>query len=480
MRLEVCISFIGIILLVAGLAMILSAVIGLIYHDGSADVLLISGLLTACIGAFPWVFVPLSKNVTLREAVFIVFGAWTTISIIGALPFYLYGSPFNAINAIFESTSGFTTTGASILADIEALPHGLLFWRAMTHFIGGSGIVVFAIAVLPGLHRISNELFSQEYSGIAVGRQFGRSGTLSQIIVTVFAGLILLETIVLMICKLSWFDALTISFATVATGGFAPYNSSIASLNSLTVEIIMMVFMIISGMNFAFLYGLFFGRGRKNIGWETVKYYLLLLSTATLIASAVSYQNIYPTLGESIRYASFQVISVGTSTGFASADSSVWPYTAHFVILLMTLICASAGSTSGGIKIDRVIIFFKLVRQYIRSVIHPRMIRTVRLNGRTIELEAAKDAMIFIILYLTIAGFATFLLAITGTGLREAFSGTAACISNVGPGLGKIGSLGNYNGISGFGKLLLCSVMLIGRLELLVFILPFTRSFWKA
>jgi len=479
MRLEVCVHYIGSLLVLNGTAMLLSAAIALGYADGSFDILMVSGLITAGFGVLPWLFVPNVKDISLKEAVLIVAGAWLALSFAGAIPFYLYGQPFNFINALFESVSGYTTTGSSILEDIESLPKGLLFWRSLTHALGGMGIIVLGIAILPALSKISSNLMKQEYSGLVAQPLFPRARTISQVLLLVYLGLIALQTSFLLLTGLSWFDAVTTAFGTIATGGFSVRNLSIASYNNLAVEIIVMVFMTVSGMNFAFLFALLMRRGQKIYGWETAKVYLSLQVVFIILVTVLIHGKIYQRWGEALRYAAFQLLSVGTSTGFATADSSVWTPPAHMILVFLTLLCACAGSTSGGIKVDRLVLYWKLCRQNVRSLIHPRMIQTIRMDGAALDLEAAKTAMLFIVSYLLIIAVSTSFLALNGAEMLDAFSGSAACMGNVGPGLGKVGSMGNYSSISGSGKLILSLVMIIGRLEIFVLVLPFTRNFWK-
>ena len=480
MNITVTIRYIGLVIVVAGFFMLVSAAVGAMYGDDSWDILLVSGLIVIGFALYPLIFVPRPKMLSIREAVVVVAGAWVFTSIAGALPFYLWGPPFNSINALFESSSGFTTTGASILENIESIPKGLLFWRSMTNWLGGTGIIVFAIAVLPAIGQVSNVLLGQESSGLSVQRMFPRAKIIAQVIVKIYVGLTLAETLLLMVFGLPLFDALTTSFATIATGGFSPRNLSIGAYNHLGVEIAVIAFMVVSGMNFAFLYGSLTTRSGVRRGWEIARFYLIFLAVGAIISTLSIYGKVYDNLGTALRYASFQVISVGSSTGFATADSAVWTPSSHIIMIMMSLICACAGSTSGGIKIDRILLLLKLIRQKLKQLIHPSMVKIVRMDGVAIEMESAKDSSLFIVFYLSIVVISTFFIAFTGADLLESFTGTVACMGNVGPGLGKVGTVGNYNFLSDSAKFVLCGVMLLGRLEIYVLLLPITKSFWKS
>ena len=266
MRLPVVVYYIGFVLALVGLLMALSAAVSLAYEDGSADILFVGGLLVIGAGVFPMVFVPFPRKISPREAMLIVAGAWTTSIIAGAAPFYLYGLPFTLINALFESVSGFTTTGASILTDVEALPKGLRFWRSMTHWIGGVGIIVFALAVLPMLGQVTHALFRHEYSGLTGPQAAPRAKQIARVILVIFVSLTLIQTVLLMTAGVNLYEASTTAFGTLATGGFSVRNLSIAGYNSLSVEMIVMSFMIISGMNYSFIFLLITAPRRKMPG----------------------------------------------------------------------------------------------------------------------------------------------------------------------------------------------------------------------
>lgn len=480
MRPTIVVRYIGLVLLICAAMMVVSAGVGLFYGGEAVASLLASAAMLACFGAFPMVFVPRAKRLDVRESLAIVTGGWITVGIAGSLPYLLWGDPFTTANAIFESVSGMTTTGSTILTSIETLPKGLLFWRASTHWIGGIGIIVLALAILPGLTPVGHLLLRSEYSSVAAAPNVPRASEIARIILYVYFGLTLAETIGLLLTGLSLFDAVTTSFATIATGGFSPRDSSIATYHSLATEMVVLLFMILSGINFAFLFGLMVKNPRKQrVGRAVVYTYLAGLALGTLIVAWNAWGKNYDSFWEAVRYSSFQVASVGTSTGFATADSAVWPPLSQGLLMIFALVGATAGSTSGAIKTDRIVLFGKLIRQRFFMMMHPEGIRPIRLDGKAIDTDIAQDAMLFIVAYLVVVGAGTLLVATTGVDLLESLSGTIACMGNIGPGLGKVGSMGNFAYLPDSAKYIESAVMIIGRVEIYGVLLVFTRRFWK-
>jgi trk system potassium uptake protein TrkH len=478
MRLEVCVKYTGFILLIIGAGILLSALVGWFYQDESALNLTVSGLLICGIGIFPYIFIPKADNISTKEAILIVTGVWTIGTIAGGLPFYLYGEPFNFVRAWFEIVSGFTTTGGSILAIVEDLPKGLLFWRSFSQWIGGTGIVIFAIVVLPALDYVSPPIFRQEYSA-ASQHIYPRTKSISVALVYTYIIITLAEIVALMLTGLGLYDAVTISFSTLATGGFSVKNTSLAAYNNLPAEIVVMIFMTISSMNLVFLHTLLFWRKQKVVGWEVARLNLIILAVVIVFTTISLYGRIYHSFGESLRYASFTVIAQATTTGFANADDSIWNAPALILLILITFTGACSGSTGGAIKVDRALIFLKLLRYKVRKLYHPKAAGIIRIDGNAIEINDAKDAMLFSTLYIVIVLIATIMLTFMGVNLLEAFTGTAACMGNVGPGLGAVGSMGNFSGIPDLGIFILTLVMLVGRLEIYILIIPFSRGFWR-
>ena len=399
--------------------------------------------------------------------------------LIGAVPYILWGGEFTFSNAFFESVSGFTTTGSTILQNIEALPHGLLFWRASTHWIGGIGIIIFVLSVLPSSGIVGLVLFRSEVSSVAQENFKQRANKAIQIITGVYLVLTLAETLLLVLFGMNLFDAITHSFATIATGGFSPKNASVAFYNSVAIETVILIFMIFSGIHFVILYSVVTGKSRQFWKSPVVKYYLLIMLIATtLIAIGIHHQT-YNSWIDSFRYSAFQVLSVGTSTGFATADSNVWPPFTHLILIFLSLQCAGAGSTSGGIKADRMVLLWKAFIRQIKRVMYPNAVIPIRMGENSVKDLLVGNSILFITIYLMVIFISTLLLSMLGLGINEAFSGSVATMGNVGPGFGTIGTTGNFSQIPLLGKWIFSIVMLIGRLEIFAFFIFFSPRQWS-
>jgi len=480
MRLHILLRFVGIILLLNSVGMFLSSFVSVYYSDAALVPLLYSAFILALFGVFPLIYVPPVEKITNNEGLLIVIAGWLLSCLAGTLPYILWGGEFSFTNAWFESVSGFTTTGSSILTNVEAVPKGLLFWRAMTHWLGGMGIILFALSIMPFLGTGTRVLYHTEMSPLARENFQERAKRTVQILVSVYVGLTILETISLIFCGLSFIDAITHSFATIATGGFSTKNTSIAYFNNPAVEIVIMTFMVLSGINFALLFLASLGKLEKLWHSSAARYYLGALAIGIIIVTINIYSaNYYQSWLSALRYGAFQVLSVGTSTGFATADSSVWPSLSHMLIIFFSLQCACAGSTSGGIKTDRIVILWKTFVREIKLLQHPQAIIPIILGKQPIEEEAVVKGILYITLYLIITFVATVLLVSMGMHVVEAFSGTVATMGNVGPGLGRIGSMGNYAHVPAAGKWILSATMLLGRLEIYALIRFFMPNNWK-
>lgn len=479
MRIQIVFRYVGFVLLLNGLGLLLSAGVALYYREAASSILLYSALIAFLFGSFPLIFVPRTDGISNSEGSIIVVAGWLVSCLLGTVPYLLWGSEFDFTNAWFESVSGFTTTGSTILTDIEALPKGLLFWRAVTHWLGGMGIIVFALSVIPFMGEGMKVLYHSEMSSLAVDNFHQRARQSVRILAIVYIGLTLLQTAALMLCGMDGFDALTHAFATIATGGFSPKNASIAYYNSFAVEAVVMFFMIVSGIHFALLFAAISGRF-KNL-WRSpfVRYYLLAQLIGILIVSIDLRSGNYDNFSEALRYGAFQLLSVGTSTGFATADSAVWPPLSQLLLIFFSLQCACAGSTSGGIKADRIVITAKAIWRQFQQLLHPRGVIPFTLQNRSISRDVAENSVLYIVFYLFIVLTSTLLLIALGTNSLEAFSGTVAAIGNVGPGLGQVGSTGNFNHISIAGKWILSAVMLLGRLEIYALVIFFIPGQWR-
>lgn len=479
MRLYLVLRYVGLVLLINALFLFISAFVGLIYADNSFGILMYSAVVTALFGVFPLIFVPPAEDINQNEGLIIVVASWLLSCVVGMIPYIMWGGEFTVSNAWFESVSGFTTTGSSILVNIEGVPHGLLFWRAVTHWLGGMGIIMFVLSVLPSLGSASMILYKTEMSPVAQENFKQNAKKTLRIVLMVYVGLTLLETIFLMIFGMNLYDAVTHSFATIATGGFSPKNTSIAYYDSVAIESVIIIFMVLSGLHFGLLFSAIF-EGSLNIFKSTiVRYYVLAMVIGIAIITFSTYGSNYYTWGDALRYAAFQVVSIGTSTGFANADSSVWPSLSQILLMFFALQCATAGSTSGGIKADRFVMFYKAFIKQLRLLRHPRAVITVKIGEKKIHDNDLSLSILYIVVYFVIVAFGGVLLVVTGVNALEAFSGTIAAAGNVGPGLGAVGSTGNFSSIPNFGKWVLSIVMLLGRLEVYGMIIFFLPQTWK-
>ena len=466
MRPQIIIRYIGFTLLFNSIFLLISAAISAYKFDEGLLPLLYSAIVAFLLGIFPIIFVPSAEDIRSDEGFLVVIFSWLLSSMIGALPYILYGGEFTFTNAWFESVSGFTTTGSTILNNIEALPLGLLFWRSTTHFIGGIGIIIFMLAVVPSISHAAMVLYKSEVSGLAADNFQYRTKKTLQIILVVYVGLNLLETIALLLLDVNLFEAITHSFATIATGGFSPKNSSIAYYNSAAIEIVINVFMILSGIHF----GLIFAAVTGNIKmiWKSsfIRYYIIAMAVGVILVSINIHENIYQGWLASFRYAAFQVISLGTSTGFATADTAVWPSFAILVLIFFSLQCACAGSTSGGIKVDRIVVFWKSVGYQFKLLKHPKAVIALKVDKSVIDREIISTSNLYISVYLGVVFLSSIILAYFGVDTMSAFSGSVAAMGNVGPGFSMVSSLGNYSQLPVIGKWVLSIVMLVGRLEI--------------
>jgi trk system potassium uptake protein TrkH len=481
MNISVITRYIGMALILNAIFMLISAAVSLIYGtDASFSPLILSAVITMTAGLFPLIFVQRYSQINIKEGFTIVVFSWILSCLFGMLPYILYGGEFSIINSWFESVSGYTTTGATILQDVEKLPRGLLFWRASTHWLGGIGIVVFMLLILPMVNSFRMKLSKMEISSLSLDNFRYRAHQTITIITVVYVGITIIETIFLMIAGMPLFDAVTHSFGTVATGGFSIKNLSIKAYDSFWIEFIIIIFMFISGMHFGLLYGAFSGKNFKLFKSPIIKYYVVsTLLGGLFVALNIKFSGDAGSWQRAFRDGFFQVISCSTTTGFASADSSVWPNFSMLLIMFFSLQCACSGSTAGGIKVDRIWIFIKSVKTQVIRQLHPSAVLPVKVGSSTLEREMVYSVNLFIVLYIIIVFISAMLLSLLGVGTTEAFSGSIACMGNVGPGFGSVGSLGNYSVIPDLGKLLLSAEMLLGRLEIYPLMLLFAINRWR-
>jgi trk system potassium uptake protein TrkH len=413
----------------------------------------------------------------VKEGFIIVVFAWITSAVFGSIPFILEG--ISVINSIFETMSGFTSTGATILIDIGAYSKSLLFWRSMTQWIGGMGIIVLFIAIFPKLGVAGRQLFRAEALGPMEDKLKPRIRNTAKTLWAVYIVISSLEVLALLLTGLSLYDALTHTFSTMGCGGFSPYGEGVAVFNSPLVEGIITLFMFAAGSNFALYYRTIYSDRNSLIKDEEFRAYSLIVVVLTLILSLALWQDSYQSIFESFRYAVFQIVSISTATGFATVDFNMWSDSAKFVLLAAMFVGGTAGSAAGGVKVVRSLLFVKLSLRELFSLLHPRSIKPIKFNGKPVPENVILSVVSFLGLYMLLSFFTAFVLALQGVDIVSSLTASFATIGNIGPGFNIVGPMANFDTIPFFGKIMLIDNMLFGRLELFTTFVLFLPEFWK-
>ena len=465
-------------LLIISVALIICASIALLYHEDANPFLLASGIVMLAGGGF---YLLTSKRkgeyVQKKEAYLSVTLSWVLLGLFGSLPYLFSGSIPSFTDAIFESVSGFTTTGSSILTDIESLPKAILFWRSLTHWIGGIGIIVLFIIIMPAFQMGGYQMFTMESSlQEKIQPKIRSVGTRLLII---YLALTFSEVLFLLIGGMNLFESVCHAFGTIATGGFSPKNSSIGGYSPF-IQYVIMIFMLLAGTNFIIHYYLVKRNFRKVRENDELKYYLAFIGSIGLIITGILFFGLNKSFGESFRESFFQVISIVTCTGYATADYMQWPQVAWIIILFSMFLGGSTGSTAGGIKIARHVVLIRNIRKVFSQLANPNAILSVKLNNRTIPDETNNSIIGFIYLYIIIFIAGSLLLAITGLDGITAASSVATCMAGIGPGIGSVGPAGNFAHLPDTAKWILSFVMIMGRLEIFTILMLFTREYWRS
>ncbi len=435
--------------------------------DSAFTPLLISALITLTTGLFPFIFAKGRHNLSLQEGYVTIVISWLLSFIFGMLPYVLWGGEFTLINAWFESVSGYTTTGSTILTDVEALPRSLLFWRSSTHFIGGLGVVVFLLMILPDSSPFKLKLTHLELSSLSKEGYKYKAGKTVRIMLSVYIGLTIAETLCLWAAGMSFFDAVNHAFSTVATGGFSTKNASIMHYNSPVIDIITIIFMTLSAMHFGVIFASFFKHSLKPLKHPVTKYYLrVIVVISFIIAVNLKTSGGYDSWGRSILDATFQTVSFISTTGFGQADNAMWPALANALLMFAVFHCGCSGSTTGGIKADRAYIAFKAIKKEFQQRLHPNSLFRMKVGGQVLNEDSVTAAFLFIVLYLFVFFISFVLVSICGVDLAEAFSGTLSSLGNAGPGLGQLGTMGNYSSLPSAVKFIFSLDMFLGRVEI--------------
>ncbi len=473
------INQLGIITIIEAFFMVLTVFVSIKYHEKQEFEIIFSFIITLIVGLILYFSTKknIEKEFTKRDSFLLVTLSWLIISLFGTLPFILTHSIPNFIDAFFETMSGFTTTGSSILQDIEAQPKSVLFWRSETHWIGGMGIIVLFVALFPYLKTRRIYLFQAESSVVVEQKAMPKIMNIARSIWLIYVFLTIAEIILLMFGKMSFYEAINHAFATVATGGFSTRNASVGAFSPY-IQYVITIFMILAGVNFALYLLLLKKKFNLAFANEELKTYLLIIAlSGATITAILLIDGTYKHFEEAFRQAFFQVASIITATGFATTDYLKWSQSAQIIIIMLMLIGGSAGSTSGGIKVIRHLIFFRSLKTMFKQIIHPEAVTPVYYNKKTVPDDVVKNVLVFIITYLLIIFIATVILIFLGVDTTTSFGSTITCIGGIGPGLGSTGPAGNFSQIPQAGKVILTILMLIGRLEIFTILVLFTKSF---
>jgi len=470
---------IGRIMVIMAILMCLPFIVALLHREDTIFGFALAIGLQLVLGLACSIKKPKNSELYAKEGLVIVALVWVFTSLFGALPFYLSREIPSYMDAFFETVSGFTTTGATILTDIEALSKSALFWRSFTHWIGGMGVLVFVSAILPKSHATQSiHIMRAEVPGPQVGKLVSRMRSTARILYGIYIVLTLIQVICLRVTGMPWFDSLLTSFATAGTGGFSVKNASIAAYDSALVDGIITFFMILFGINFTLFYLILSGNVLQALKSEELHWYLGIIALATLFIT-MDIAPIYDSFLEAFRYAIFQVGSIITTTGFITADYSLWPAFSQTILMLLIFVGAMAGSTGGGIKISRVVILLKTVLKELRHQLRPRSVSALKLDGKSVDEKTFLGIMSFMSIYVFVYVGSILLVSLNDLSFATNFSAVATCINNVGPGLEGVGPVNNFSVFNNLSKLVLSVDMLAGRLELLPIITLFTPSTWK-
>ena len=461
--------------------MLLCLPFSLYYDDQQWRPLLWAALITLGVGGIPWLLTRRQpdKELRSRDGYLVVTLGWVLMAFSGTLPFLLSGAIPTYPDAFFESMSGFTTTGATILTDIEGVPKGILFWRSLTQWIGGMGIIVLAVAILPILGIGGMQLFQSEAPGISPDKLKPRIRDTAKRLWVIYISLTLTETVLLMVGGMSFFDAINHGLTTMATGGFSPKNASVAFYKSPYLQYVITVFMFLAGSSFTLTYFMLKGKFNKVWANEEFRYYVALVVLVTLVTTVGIYWSTDEAWEPSFRYAAFQVLSILSTTGYITADYTTWAPLLTVLFIVLMFVGASAGSTAGGVKIVRHVILLKNSILELKRQIHPSAIIPVRYNGKAVTQDITFNVLAFFIIYVLVFALGTLAMALTGVDFMTSVGATATSLGNIGPGIGTVGPVDNFAHLPAAGKWILSFLMLLGRLELFTVIILFTPYFWN-
>lgn len=468
----------GKMLKMEGYLLLLPFLTGIIYQESVAIYYLMVAMIVWLLGLVMNYHKPKNHTIYAREGFIIVAFSWIFLSIFGALTFWLSGEIPSYIDALFEIVSGFTTTGSSILNDVESLSHALLFWRSFSHWIGGMGILVFVVAFLPDASGTTMHILKAEMPGPIVGKLVSKVTMTSQLLYKIYTVLTIIEVILLMAGGMPFFDSLLNAFGTAGTGGFAIKNASIAFYQSAYIDCVISIFMILFGINFNLIYFVIIKKATAAFKSEELKCYLGIIAVSAILI-AINISHLYPSLLEAFRYSLFQVASIITTTGFVTADYGQWPLFSQMIIFLLMFIGAMAGSTGGGIKVSRIVIYLKNAMAEIKRLVHPHSVVSIDFENQYVEPSVINNIHTYLVFYFLIFCGSLLIISLQNIDFTSAISAVTTCLNNVGPGFGIVGPVSNFSSLSDLSKLVLSFDMLAGRLEIFPLLMIFSPSLWR-
>ncbi len=462
---------------IEAVSMLLPFLCALIYDEPKKWVFLLCALLCAVIGTPLVLAGPKNKAMYAKEGFASVALSWIVISLFGAIPFVISGAIPSFIDALFETASGFSTTGASILTDVEALPKSMLFWRSFTHWIGGMGVIVFLVAILPVAGGNNLHLLKAESPGHSVGKLVPRVRTTAKILYLIYIALTVLEITLLLIGGLNFFEATTLSFGTAGTGGFGIRNSGLADYTPF-VQNTITVFMIIFGIDFAFYYLILMRKIKTAFKLEEVLSYLTIVAVSITLIS-LNINHLYGSVWETLRHSAFQVGSIITTTGYATCDFNMWPQFSKAILMLLMFCGACTGSTGGGIKVSRITLLVKSIIKEVKVLTHPKSMVKVKYNGKVLEHETLRGINVFFVSYMIIFAFVFLVVSLDNFDFTTSFTSVVATLSNIGPGFAMVGPMGNFSIFSPLSKIVLTMAMIVGRLEIFPMLVLLSGKIWR-
>lgn len=468
----------GKILLLEAALMIPSVIVSLLYKEGDTQAFLIAIGLLSVLGILLLLVKPKKNKLFERDGMMIVSLSWVSLALFGGLPFYFNGAIPSYVDCIFESVSGFTTTGSSILTDVEIIPKGLLFWRSFTHWFGGMGVLVFFLALLPSMNGRTQHLMRAESPGPSPGKLVPRIKESSKILYAIYFVMTVICILCLIAAGMPVYDSILHAFGTAGTGGFGIKNNSLAYYNSPTIYMILSIFMILFGINFIVYFYMLkrnFTEVKKN---SEIKLFFLIIAVTTTVVT-LNIRGMYGSWWEAFYQSFFQITSLISTTGYTTTDYNVWPLLSKMMLIAVMFTGSCAGSTAGGLKQIRVLIMLKSIKRMIRRFLHPRTIMLIKADGKNVDEDQVSSIGLFCFSYFLIFGVAIILVSIDNYDFETTFSAVLTAISNVGPAFGLAGPLGNFAFFSDFSKIVLSMCMLIGRLEIFPILLLFNYNSWK-